>query len=167
MRKPKKPYKSLNEIYLKESFAKPVPPLPRQNIFREAKVHITFDDGSTKEVITSDYTASKLLGAERKITSNLSEEVKKWFVAGGWRPVAVGIGVPLLITILERNLKTNNTGVVNEIIEDINTILKLKKTLHNFRDNLASNKFNTFIENFPVKLKQLNNSNLILNAYKK
>jgi len=36
MRKPKKPYKSLQEIYLKESFARPVPLLPRQLFLSEA-----------------------------------------------------------------------------------------------------------------------------------
>jgi len=163
MRKPKvkKPYKSLDEIYLRESFARPVPGLPYKDIINEAKVKITFSDGRVREVETSDYTAGKLLGAETKITSNLNEEIKKWFSAGGWSSVAISIGLPLLITIVERNLKTNNTGVVKEIIEDINNIVKIKKTLHNFRDNLASKTFDSFIANFPIKLKQLNNKSLI------
>ena len=51
MRKPKvkKPYKSLDEIYLKESFSKPVPLLPRQLILNEqpgmAEILIQKDPG--------------------------------------------------------------------------------------------------------------------------
>lgn len=157
----KKPYKSLAEIYLEQSFAKPVPELPRRTVLGEAKVHITFDDGRVKEIVTSDYTASKLLGVETKITSNINELVKQWFQAGGWGNEAIGIGVPLLMTIIERNLKTNNTGVVKEVIEDINNILKIKKSLNNFKDSLSEKNYSSFVKNFPVKLKQLSAANLI------
>jgi len=156
-----KPYKSLQDVYLAESFAKTVPPLPRQTVLGEAKVKITFDDGRIKELETSDYTASKLLGVEAKATTKIDEEIKKWFTSGGWGEVATSVGTPILTTIIERNLKTNNTGVVREIIEDINNILKLKNTLSNFRGNLKSKGFNNFITNFPVKLKQLSHTNLI------
>jgi len=60
--KVKLPYKSLEDIYLKESFAKPVPPLSRQTVLFEAPEDKTIDvyaqiDGSDKP---------KLLGAVDK-----------------------------------------------------------------------------------------------------
>jgi hypothetical protein len=159
----KKRYKSLGEVYLAESFLKKLPPLPGQGVLGEAKIKITFNDGRVKELETSDYTAGKLLGVEAKVTTGLNEEAKKWFAAGGWREEAQGIGVPMLVNIIERNLKTDNTGIVREVIEDINTILGIKKTLSNFKANLKEPRFsvNGFIKSFPVKLKQLGNVNLI------
>jgi len=56
-KKLKKPYKSLDEIYLKESFAKPVPALPRQTIFNEAPedktidVYAQVDDGGRPKLL--------------------------------------------------------------------------------------------------------------------
>ena len=158
-----KPYKSLQDVYLAESFAKAVPPLPRQTVLGEAKIKITFNDGRVKELETSDYTAGKLLGVEAKVTAGLNEEAKKWFASGGWREEAQSIGVPMLVNIIERNLKTDNTGIVKEVIEDINTILGIKKTLSNFKANLKEPNFsvNGFVKSFPIKLKQLGNTNLI------
>jgi len=159
----KKKYKSLSEVYLAESFLKKLPPLPGRGVLGEAKIKITFNDGRVKELETSDYTASKLLGVETKETAGLAGEAKKWFTAGGWSETAQGIGIPMLINIIERNLKTNNTGIVREVIEDINSILSMKKTLTNFRANLKEPGFsvNGFIKSFPIKLKQLGNVNLI------
>ena len=158
-----KPYKSLQDVYLAESFAKAVPPLPRQTVLGEAKIKITFNDGRVKELETSDYTAGKLLGVEAKVTAGLNEEAKKWFASGGWREEAQSIGVPMLVNIIERNLKTDNTGIVKEVIEDINSILGIKKTLSNFKANLKEPNFsvNGFVKSFPIKLKQLGNTNLI------
>lgn len=158
-----KPYKSLQDVYLAESFAKAVPPLPRQTVLGEAKIKITFNDGRVKELETSDYTAGKLLGVEAKVTAGLNEEAKKWFASGGWREEAQSIGVPMLVNIIERNLKTDNTGIVKEVIEDINSILGIKKTLSNFKANLKEPSFsvNGFVKSFPIKLKQLGNTNLI------
>lgn len=156
----RKKYKSLSEVYLEKSFAKPVPLIPRQKI-NEAKIKITFDDGRTKELVTSDYTASKLLGVETKISGNLNESISQWLAAGGWKPESITIILPILTAIIERNLKTNNPGVVKELLEDINIILKLKRSLTNFRNNLVSRIFKGFIQNFPVKLKQLGSERLI------
>lgn len=157
---PNKKYKSLKDVYVSESFLKPVPKLPRQCV-NEAKVRITFDDGRVKELETSDYTASKLIGVEAKVSGNINQSVSQWLASGGWKSESVNIAAPILMGIIERNLKTNNTGVVKEILEDINNILKLKKSLNNFRDNLKSNQFLGFIKNFPILLKQLGNINLV------
>jgi len=70
MRKPKvkKPYKSLKDIYLKESFAKPVPLLPRQTVLNEqpgmAEILIQKDPGEQLPVYkVSNKLADQILKA--------------------------------------------------------------------------------------------------------
>lgn len=59
-KKIKKPYKSLNDIYLKESFAKLVPSLPRQNIFEKAIIKIQKDEQPESSHQVDSNTATKI-----------------------------------------------------------------------------------------------------------
>lgn len=159
-----KKYRSLSDIYLENSAGKQVPSLNYKPV-REATVTVKFDNGEVKEIKTNDRTAAKLIGVETEITHNLDSAISKWLEAGGWRASSVKIARTRIKDILNDNLNMKNSGVVKEVIEDINTILKNKIGLNNFYNNLKSEKYTGFVDRFPLELKQLNNSNVVMGIF--
>ena len=66
--KVKKPYKSLEDIYLKESFAKPIPFLPRQ-IFERVTINVTTERGEKENFTVSDSWYNKAIKDKLKMGS--------------------------------------------------------------------------------------------------
>jgi len=96
-KKVKKPYRPLDEVYLKESFAKPVPPLPRQIINEasllvystdhpEGKPYENIDDETAKKIVNMlDRSAPQdIEGRKISVDGVIAEclEIDGWATAG-------------------------------------------------------------------------------------
>lgn len=100
MRKPKvkKPYKSLEEIYLKESFSKSVPLLPRQAVLEKAIIKIQKDEQpeSSHQVDTNTATKiERIINRSKPIATKEGEKsvnqiIEKVLEIDGWAKSAAG-----------------------------------------------------------------------------
>lgn len=151
MRKPKKPYKSLDEIYLKESFAKSVPPPPRNIIYvyrekAEVVVHKNPPHGSMQEFKVSDEVANQIINSissqEKRQTEegelSVNEIIDKVLILDGWKA-----GNKEYNALLDRVIKIFTSG--NFKAENFNNLLKIQKDKNNkFRTALLASPGNVF-----------------------
>jgi len=138
-----KNYKSLDEIYLNESFAKPVPPLPRNTIYiyrekSDVVVHTNPPHGSIQKFEVSDDMANQII---RNISSQKKHQteqgelsvhgvIDKVLILDGWKA-----GNSEYNSLLDRVIKIFTTS--NFKPENFNNLIQIQNDKNNkFRNNL-------------------------------
>lgn len=139
-----KKYRSLDEVYLTESFAKPVSPLPYKIVIREdADVLIQKDppNGEVEEYRVSDKVAKEIRSSIKKQETSKTEEgdltssaiIDKVLEFDGWKA-----GTKDYPALLERVIGIFSRGEI--IPQNFNNLLTIQKDPNNkFRTSLLAN----------------------------
>lgn len=169
--KVKKPYKSLEEIYLKESFHKPVPLLPRQTILNEqpgmAEILIQKDPGEQLPVFkVPNEVANEILARIRRAEVHKGDkeedkqslsvdniiakclEVDRWAPEGKGQKSAVFNDVARAFDSVDLNYKefSNLYNLQMDKDNPIRNVLLKDLKVHNIK-NLLSDKFKALFQN--------------------